>query len=107
MLETDTRAAAWTYSFGALTFAAAALEVIIALKFNLLRHPTIPLGVADLTWARLLLPFAFAGFAFFAWRNSKETVQQNHGRYLSGRLCPVGLGRHHRFQVQSGNRRRG
>ncbi len=71
MLDTDTRASAWTYALGALAFAAAAVEVIIALKFNLLRYPTIPLGVADLTWARLLLLFAFAGFAFFAWRNSK------------------------------------
>lgn len=72
MLNTETRTSAWTYAFGGLAFLATAIEVIIALKFNLLRYPTIPLGVTDVTWARALTIFAFAGFAFFAWRNSRE-----------------------------------
>ncbi|MDF0601219.1 TRAP transporter fused permease subunit [Psychromarinibacter sp. C21-152] len=43
--------------------AAAAIEIIIALKFNLLRYPEIPLGIADITWARALLLISLGLFA--------------------------------------------
>lgn len=51
------------FGWGALAMAAASIEIIIALKFNLLRYPQIPLGIADITWARALLLISLALFA--------------------------------------------
>lgn len=66
MLDTQPRWAARTLAFGALALIAAMIEVIIALKFNLMHYPRIPLGIFDLTWARALLLVSLAGFAWSA-----------------------------------------
>lgn len=72
MLDTRDPWAARTFAFGTLALTVAIIEVMIGLKFNLLRYPTIPLGVADFTWARLLGVLAFTLFAFSAWRYSQQ-----------------------------------
>jgi len=72
MLDTNPKWAARTFAFGALVLLAATIEVIIALKFNLLRYPPIPLGIADLTWARALLLISLALFARSSWRYAAE-----------------------------------
>ena len=72
MLDTNPKWAARTFSFGSLVLLAATIEVIIAQQFNLLRYPPIPLGIADLTWARALLLISLALFAWSALRYSAE-----------------------------------
>ena len=72
MLDTDPVGAARTLAFGALALVAATIEIIIALKFNLLRYPPIPFGVAEITWARALLLVALALFGRAAWRYRAE-----------------------------------
>ncbi|MEM6618836.1 MAG: TRAP transporter fused permease subunit [Pseudomonadota bacterium] len=72
MLDTDPKPAARTFAFGALVVAVAVVEVIIALQFNLLRYPTIPVGVADLTWARALLMVGLLGYGWSAARYARD-----------------------------------
>jgi len=72
MLDTRHPWASKTFAFGALVMIALIIEIMIGLKFNLMRYPTIPLGFVDLTWARFLGLASMAAFAFAAWRYSAE-----------------------------------
>ena len=74
MLDTSSKNSALCFAFGALAMLACIIEVIIALKFNLQKYPTIPLGFVDLTWARALTLISFGLFARAAWKYSLEDV---------------------------------
>ncbi|MFV0244728.1 MAG: TRAP transporter permease [Qingshengfaniella sp.] len=55
----DTTGAA--FGWAAWVLAAATIETIIGLRFNLLQYPPVPLGFAEITWARALTLIGLVG----------------------------------------------
>ena len=75
------RLASRCFGWGALAMTAASIEIVIALKFNLQRYPEIPLGFADISWARA---FLLASFALFARALARfRAVEPSAGRALA------------------------